>query len=73
MKTIVRAPAKTYHGYCLAECKRIVKDTRGREMIEVRALHGTPWSDASHGGYCPTATARFYPDQLTIERLDPDE
>ena len=50
MTTIVRAPAKTYDGYCLAKCERILKDSWGKEMIEVITLHGTPWSDASHGG-----------------------
>ena len=72
MTTMVRAPAKTSDGYCLAKCERILKDSWGKEMIEVIALHGTPWSDASHGGWCPTNRARFYPDQLVVERTEPD-
>lgn len=70
MSTIVRAPCKNYHGYCLAECVRVLHDTYGQPTIEVRALQGSPWSDASHGGYCPTNTASFYPDQLVVEKLD---
>ena len=73
MTTIVRAPAKTPDGYCLAKCERILKDSWGKEMIEVIALHGTPWSDASHGGWCPTNRARFYPSHLTLERTEADE
>jgi len=70
MGTIVRAPCTNYHGYCLAECQRITRDTWGQPMIEVRALNGTPWDDASHGGYCPTATAKFYPEHLVAERME---
>lgn len=70
MKIIVRAPAKTYDGYCLAECMRVLSNVRDEPVIEVRALSGTPWSDVSHGGYCLTNTKKFLPSQLIVERIE---
>lgn len=64
-KVIVKAPCTNYHGYCLAECVGITADAWGQLMIEVRALHGTPWTDAGFFGYTPTNRAKFYPEHLT--------
>lgn len=64
-KIIVKAPCTSYEGYCLAECERVVKDTWGQPMVEVRALHGTPWTDAGWFGFSPTNRAKFYPEHLT--------
>ncbi len=33
-------------------------------MFEVEALHGDPWDDWSHEGWCPTNKRRFYPEHL---------
>lgn len=64
-KIIVKAPCFSYEGYVLAECERVVKDTWGQPMVEVRALHGTPWTDAGWFGFSPTNRAKFYPEHLT--------
>ncbi len=63
-KVIVKAPCTNYHGYCLAECVGITADAWGTPMIEVRALRGTPWTDAGFFGYTPTNRAKFYPEHL---------
>ena len=64
-KVIVKAPCFSYESYCLAECVGISADAWGTPMIKVRALHGTPWTDAGFFGYTPTNRAKFYPEHLT--------
>lgn len=61
---IYRVPCRSYSGYCLAEIVGSVKDLRGQMMFEVEALHGDPWDDWSHEGWCPTNKRRFYPEHL---------
>lgn len=62
------APARNYHGKVLVFVEGDATDTRGQRMIRVRAVVGNPWDDCSHGGWCPTNTRKFYPEQ--IEKAD---
>ncbi len=58
--TIVKAPCKNYSGWAYAEIERV-----GEQSCTVRALFGNPWTEFSHGGYCPTNRRNIY-----IENLD---
>jgi hypothetical protein len=58
---IVKAPCgNNYSRFAYAEVERV-----GEQSCTVRALFGFPWTEFSHGGYCPTNRRNIY-----IENLD---
>ena len=63
---VCKVPARNYHGYTLAKVVGETTDTRGHEMVRVRALHGEPWDQAGMCGWAPTSYAKFYPEEIEI-------
>ena len=59
--TIVKAPCKNYSGWAYAEIERV-----GEQSCTVRALFGNPWTEFSHGGYCPTNRRNIYIEMISL-------
>lgn len=56
---IVKAPCTNYGGWTYAEVERV-----GEQSCTVRALFNSPWTEFSHGGYCPTNRRNVYTEYL---------